>query len=436
MAFGYNVGMRPIVIAIFACMLSSVSLGQCRIDTLVSPSPTAERFGNRVVMNDRHLIIMDTRDSGPDRVFAYERAADGRWEYRGALPARGSIIDAALHDDRLIVTSGSAISCSGGPDIHVFEFDEERWSQVAPICIPPMSASNAALHTDLALIRVGSSSLLVFYESSAGWTLVGTLVNPDSPGVNTGFGSGIAIDDRFVIIGAERELVPAGLGGAVYVFRRLPEGQLELHQKLVAPNILRGPAFGNTLTLAGDTLVVGGYLSRRTYENQGAVYVYRLVDGQWQLEQELTHADPGENDQFGIAVATDGQRIVASARYADTRFRSAGRVYVFERDTSGTWVQTQDFDHHEPSYGYGTVLGLGAGVVATGPGSGYVDLVDLTRDCCRPDLDGDGALTIFDYLAFQTLFDAGDALADFDDDGALTIFDFLVFQSDFVDGCD
>ncbi|MEQ9096165.1 MAG: GC-type dockerin domain-anchored protein [Phycisphaerales bacterium] len=54
---------------------------------------------------------------------------------------------------------------------------------------------------------------------------------------------------------------------------------------------------------------------------------------------------------------------------------------------------------------------------------------------CRADMDGDGALTIFDFLAFQNLFDGGDARADFDGDGSLTIFDFLAFQNAFDTGC-
>ncbi|MFI4915800.1 MAG: PQQ-binding-like beta-propeller repeat protein, partial [Phycisphaerales bacterium JB060] len=47
------------------------------------------------------------------------------------------------------------------------------------------------------------------------------------------------------------------------------------------------------------------------------------------------------------------------------------------------------------------------------------------RATCRADLDGDGALTLFDFLEFQNRFDAGDPIADFDGDGALTLFDFL-----------
>ncbi|MFI4915767.1 MAG: GC-type dockerin domain-anchored protein [Phycisphaerales bacterium JB060] len=55
---------------------------------------------------------------------------------------------------------------------------------------------------------------------------------------------------------------------------------------------------------------------------------------------------------------------------------------------------------------------------------------------CAADLDQDGALTVFDFLMFQNLFDAGDPLADFDDDGRFTIFDFLAFQTAFDRGCE
>jgi hypothetical protein len=72
-----------------------------------------------------------------------------------------------------------------------------------------------------------------------------------------------------------------------------------------------------------------------------------------------------------------------------------------------------------------------------GPGLGIVSFDPVAPDCedCRVDLDGDGALTLFDYLAFSGLFGLGDLQADFDGDGALTIFDFLLFQTEFQAGC-
>ena len=62
--------------------------------------------------------------------------------------------------------------------------------------------------------------------------------------------------------------------------------------------------------------------------------------------------------------------------------------------------------------------------------------VDAAGEVCRADIDGDGQLTIFDFLEFQNLFSAGDLRADFDGDGELTLFDFLAFQNEFAQGCD
>ncbi|OAB62993.1 hypothetical protein AY599_15080 [Leptolyngbya valderiana BDU 20041] len=61
---------------------------------------------------------------------------------------------------------------------------------------------------------------------------------------------------------------------------------------------------------------------------------------------------------------------------------------------------------------------------------------DVRVFTCYADFDGDGQLTIFDFLGFQNAFDAGEDRADCDEDGSLTIFDFLCFQNLFDQGCE
>ncbi|MEQ8318315.1 MAG: GC-type dockerin domain-anchored protein [Phycisphaerales bacterium] len=79
----------------------------------------------------------------------------------------------------------------------------------------------------------------------------------------------------------------------------------------------------------------------------------------------------------------------------------------------------------------GTIVGNGLN--PDGRPRGFV--LAVGGAACPADLDGDGELTIFDFLEFQNLFDAGDARADLDGDGSLTIFDFLAFQNLFDAGC-
>ena len=125
---------------------------------------------------------------------------------------------------------------------------------------------------------------------------------------------------------------------------------------------------------------------------------------------------------------------------------------VWELDTDGTVIGvvpgTADSGARAGrELGNGNILWTnGDGVNISDPTSGattnvldgngqYIALLGEIEPC-YPDFDEDGQLTIFDFLAFQNAFDAGDLRADCDEDGALTIFDFLCFQNAFDAGCE
>jgi|GEM_PF-2449024 len=102
----------------------------------------------------------------------------------------------------------------------------------------------------------------------------------------------------------------------------------------------------------------------------------------------------------GVYPLGNGQLLV-------TTFSSG--VFVFDPDTGGRTATIR------VGYGFGTITPI--------------------SESCLPDLDGDGSLTIFDFLMFFNLFDDRDLVADFDGDGEFTIFDFLAFQNAFGAGC-
>lgn len=54
---------------------------------------------------------------------------------------------------------------------------------------------------------------------------------------------------------------------------------------------------------------------------------------------------------------------------------------------------------------------------------------------CFADCDGDGTLTLFDFLCFSNAFLEGDPFADCDGDGMFTMFDFLCYQNAYQAGC-
>jgi choice-of-anchor B domain-containing protein len=62
-------------------------------------------------------------------------------------------------------------------------------------------------------------------------------------------------------------------------------------------------------------------------------------------------------------------------------------------------------------------------------------VVECEENSCAPDLNGDGTLDLFDFLAFTNLFNAKDPGADWDGNGSFELFDFLGFVNAFNAGC-
>lgn len=97
---------------------------------------------------------------------------------------------------------------------------------------------------------------------------------------------------------------------------------------------------GWSVDVDGDTAVVGApYADVGGSADQGSAYVFVRSGGVWTQQERLTAADGAAGDQFGRAVAVDGDTIVVGAPQQRVGADGArGAVYVFTR--SGTvWGQ-------------------------------------------------------------------------------------------------
>ncbi|MGD1916808.1 MAG: GC-type dockerin domain-anchored protein [Phycisphaerales bacterium] len=143
-----------------------------------------------------------------------------------------------------------------------------------------------------------------------------------------------------------------------------------------------------------------------------------------------------------VADAGDGERLYAGGTFFLSGSQPANGLAVLDGDG---WESVGD------GISGGTVPGVG-GMVAdpfgdglfaaggfqfAGPfAAGNIARWGCVIEDCPADIDGDGQLTLFDFLAFQDLFQDGDPAADIDGDGRLTLFDFLAFQDAFDVGCE
>jgi len=190
------------------------------------------------------------------------------------------------------------------------------------------------------------------------------------------------------------------------------------------------------------------------------------TSGQWMLTTHVyMPSDTGLGEFFVILLNTYVDADPGSSNWS-MQLRMDSLAGIVESQFDGSilpiildeWVEVRaeiDLDNDLFDIYYGGEL-LAEDLVWTenvsGGGALQIDVLDLFSNgaapvwvddvtleavggTCRADLDGDGELTIFDFLAFQSAFDAMDPVADFDDDGEFTIFDFLAFQSEFDAGC-
>ena len=160
--------------------------------------------------------------------------------------------------------------------------------------------------------------------------------------------------------------------------------------KLTAGDGAAEDIFGNSVSIDGDTMVIGAVYDDDNGVNSGSAYVFtrntagNLTSG-WTQVAKLT-ADAGglAHDKFGHSVSIDGDTVVIGVREDDDPANS-GSAYVFTRDTPGDpasgWTQVAKLtaDDAAASAQFGMSVSIDGDTVAVGAhgtgaytGSAYV----------------------------------------------------------------
>jgi surface protein len=107
------------------------------------------------------------------------------------------------------------------------------------------------------------------------------------------------------------------------------------HAKLTASDAANSDRFGTTVSISGDTIVVGAPYddddSQYSQYDRGSAYVFKLAAGAWTQTAKLTANDAANNDRFGTTVSISSDAIVIGAPYDDDDSQSdRGSAYVFQ----------------------------------------------------------------------------------------------------------
>lgn len=193
------------------------------------------------------------------------------------------------------------------------------------------------------LSNSGSAYIYKYDSTTKTWTQEAKLVAADRS-ATAFFGYTVAISGTYAVIGAVQDSASCG---AAYVFERSGTGTWTQVAKLVATSRRASDRFGVSVAISGDTIVVGAHhededeTDANTISAAGSAYIFaRDGSGSWNFDQKIVASDRDLNDEFGISVGIDADRIIVGAyrHDGDTALNEKGAAYVFAY-SSGTWTQ-------------------------------------------------------------------------------------------------
>lgn len=205
-----------------------------------------------------------------------------------------------------------------------------------------------AISGNLALIGVpldgdggedyGSAYLYRF--DGLNWNFEAKLTAPDAERGDE-FGISVALSGEVAVIGAHFDDDRGRDSGSAYLFQF--DGQAWRHvAKLTAAGGIAYDNFGIAVAIDGDLVAVGANLGGSS--NKGAVFVYVKPPGGWSTATQtarLMASDAEASDEFGVSVAVSGDVVVAGTEYEASGGTASGAAYLFQKPAGG-WVNMTD----------------------------------------------------------------------------------------------
>jgi len=183
---------------------------------------------------------------------------------------------------------------------------------------------------------IASGSAYVFVRSGTSWTQEAKLVAGDGAPADR-FGVSVSLSGDTALVGAFGDDDNGSLSGSAYVFVR-NGGTWTWQAKLVAIDGWAGDLFGVAVSVSGDTALVGAHEDGDNGYISGSAYVFVRSGSTWTQQAKFLADDGAAGDEFGHAVSVSGDTALVGAFGDGDNGSLSGSAYVFVRN-GGTWTQ-------------------------------------------------------------------------------------------------
>jgi hypothetical protein len=268
-------------------------------------------------------------------------------------------VSSGIHNSSIIIgASNAAVSGSRKGEAYIYTYDSASNILSSPVTLTANDGAegdyygrSVGIHGDYAVVGASGKSVAGFsssggvyiYKKNAGtWSHFGFLSPAERNSADL-FGFKVSISGNWLAVSATGAAVNGTIAaGKVYLYQANANGTAFIyHSTLTAPAPMPSGRYGHSLSISGDTLVVGEIQQTGFDGTQstGKVYVYERNGNSWNLHGALSPADGQKGDAFGFSVHFNNSKIVVGAPYATVNgVMGRGKAYVFELE-NGTWLQ-------------------------------------------------------------------------------------------------
>lgn len=142
------------------------------------------------------------------------------------------------------------------------------------------------------------------------------------------FGFDVALEGDVAAVGDPRNDTLALDAGSVFIYR-FDGTNWNQEALLTAPDGARGDQFGLALAMDGNSLAIGAPTHNGSGLNAGAVYLFRFDGKVWNFEQKIVSGDIEPFDQFGSALDLREGALIVGVPFDDDEGSHSGSAYMF-----------------------------------------------------------------------------------------------------------
>jgi len=179
-----------------------------------------------------------------------------------------------------------------------------------------------------------TGSAYIFHNNNGIWEQQAKLLASDGLEYDH-FGKKVAIYDNYAVVAARDDEDDGYNGGTVYIYKN-NGGNWDFHQKLDAADGADYFHFGTSVDINGNHLLVGTVAN----VDEQRAYMYKNVDGIWQLEDILIPDDGEINEGFAKSVHIDGDYAIIGALNDTDNGANSGSAYIFKL-IGNVWQQQE-----------------------------------------------------------------------------------------------